>query len=295
MAYARPANSSNPTLFVIVMDQSGSMAQVWAKNPPLPKSHALADIVNRLISELAKTCISGSVVKDRIHLSLIGYGGVGGTRSIWSGPLSGREVVSISQAYANPLQTLKKKVKIPDGGGGLLEVDQDFQVWITPEEHGGTPTAEALDLAAQIIDKWTSDPAEGGRNANSFPPIVCHVTDGMPNNEASARSSAQKLTSLRTSDGNVLLVNIHISDQVGNEYGYAVTESDLPLGDAQAKFLFDISSSIPTELMESAQGAGLPVRAGSRLMIGNADAVGVISLLSFASTAGSKVATEPVG
>jgi len=293
MSYSRPANSSNPTLFVIVMDQSGSMSETWAKNPPSPKSHALADIANRLISDLAKTCISGSVVKDRIHIALIGYGGPRGTTSMWEGALSGKEVVSISEAYANPKQSLKRKVKIPDGAGGLIEVDQDFQVWIEPVSHGGTPTAEALDLAAQIVSKWTNDPANAGRNSNAFPPIVCHVTDGMPHDAQAAHIAAQRLVSLGTSDGTVLLVNIHVSASNGAEYGYAVTEADLPSGDPQAKFLFDISSPIPTELVESAQGAGLPVRAGSKLMIGNADAVGVISLLSFASTAGSKAAIEP--
>jgi hypothetical protein len=290
MAYERDSNSGNPTLFMILLDQSGSMADPWVGDPGAMKDTALADIVNRLIAELAKNCLGGGVVRDRLHLCILGYGGSNTVRPAWGGNLEAREVVPISEVEANPVDSVPRPIKTRDGDGNEVELVKKVNIWITPKSDGGTPMAEAFARARTIVEEWIADPSYD-RKAKAFPPIVCNITDGVPNDEQAALEASKQIRDLATEDGSVLLINIHVSDITAGDttaaqYGFEVDESELPPSDKHAPFLFKASSTIPDELRERAQAAGLQrVRKGSRLLIGNADAAAVIGLLNFASKA----------
>ncbi len=61
-----------------------------------------------------------------------------------------------------------------------------------------------------IAAAWCADPA----HAESFPPMVFNITDGEATDCDDAGTGcavADQIKSLRTADGNVLLVNIHIA------------------------------------------------------------------------------------
>jgi hypothetical protein len=82
---------------------------------------------------------------------------------------------------------------------------------------------------------------------------------------------------LATSDGNVLLFNIHISTNNSNPIEYP--SSDLNLPDQFAKRLFEMSSLLPPHMQDIAKQEGIPISENSRGFAFNADMVSLIRFL----------------
>lgn len=286
MAYSRTVGQDHPGLFVFVLDQSGSMASKWMGDPSQNaiKAEALSDILNGAIREIGARSQKGGKPVHRCDIGLIGYEGRNVT-SLWGGKIANKDLVGIEEVTASALEEHSVKVKVPDGRGGFVESDQTLQFWLKPKTGGGTPMAEGLSKARGMVETWlNSDP----NHSDSFPPVVIHITDGMPNDDQAARIEAEKVRGLATNDGNVLLINIHVPDGIGYPILYPASEADLPPNSAEAKLLFDMSSNLPAEMYESAVGAGLPVKPGCKLMIVNANADSVATLIQWGSSAGGQ-------
>src|SRR5687768_3980489 len=123
--YSKLIGTNNPGLFIILVDQSGSMSDSYADST---KANFAALAVNRTIYEILASCMAGEKPKDRCHVSVIGYGEatqmiLGGMPSEIKNPAHGHE-------------TYKKKVS--DGAGGLVEVEQTLPIWLKPTNGGGT-------------------------------------------------------------------------------------------------------------------------------------------------------------
>jgi hypothetical protein len=112
--------------------------------------------------------------------------------------------------------------------------------------------------------------------------VVINITDGEPNDFDSAIVKAQKLTQLQTSDGNVILLNAHISSASAGKI-------ELPNNDVAfksnkfASFLFKVSSVLPDALANKAPDLGFNVQPGAKGFVFNADAETLIKLLNFGS------------
>lgn len=275
MAYNKNMGSDRPGLFVFVLDQSGSMGEAWPQSPKHSKADALADVLNNTLAEVAARSVRGEgQVSDRCEIAVVGYEG-SSTRNLWTGPLAQSDIVPISQVSANPLEFKKTTVQVENGAGGTVDVEQDIAVWVKPNTGGGTPMKEGLQKAFDLVQSWLP------KHQDSFPPVVIHVTDGEPTSGDPA-AVADAIKNLKTSDGNVLLVNIHLPSGAPITALFPSDASSLP-NVASAQRLFQMSSVLPAELLEKATAAGLPVVPNSRLMILNADAISVIRLISFAT------------
>lgn len=147
---------------------------------------------------------------------------------------------------------------------------------LIPIANGGTPMAEAFQQASNGIEKFIAN------HPNGFPPIVINITDGEPNNMALATNEAKKLAQLKTSDGNVIILNAHISNASAGKIELPSNDSGFS-SNQFAKFLFDISSILPEPLVESAKNAGFNVQTGAKGFVFNADAETLIKLLNFGS------------
>lgn len=284
MAYTKKMGADSPGLIVFVLDQSGSMSVDWPGSQlpqPVSKAEAVADILNGAIREIGARSVKGNDISPRCDMALIGYEG-SNVRSQWGGALSGKDIVSIRDIVLNPLGEDDKKDEIPDGRGGLVEVEKKIKYWLEPKSGGGTPMGRAMAEARKMVEQWLSDPS----HQRSFPPIVIHVTDGMPNDEKDAVQEAEIIRQLHTDDGNVLLISIHLPEGVTYPMAFPVSLTDLPPNDKPASLLFAMSSIIPDEMLESAQGSQLPVKAGCKLMITNGNALIVTKLIQWGSTRG---------
>jgi len=261
MAYQNlPIGTSNPGLAMILVDQSYSMRDPY---DPGQKKDFAALAVNRAIYEIVLACQSGEIIKDRVYLAVIGYG------ADINVLLDGK----ISEIANNPVEIQKMKKKEPDGAGGLVELDFEMPVWIKPRADNGTPMGQAFETAHRVAETWIS------KHSDNFPPIVINISDGEPNDPDHTENAAHKLMDLSTNDGNLLLMNAHISNASAGEV--ALPDDDKGLYDKYARFLFNISSILPEPMMVAAKNAGLSPQQNSRAFLFNASAEKVIKLLEF--------------
>jgi hypothetical protein len=292
MAYSAEISRSNPSCFLFLIDQSGSMQDFLtaaggsAPDRPLSgdgpavapasgrtKAQGVADAVNRLLQNLVIKCAKSEGVRDYYHVGVLGYGGdmsANRVESAFSGALSGRELVAISEIANSPARIDERTKKIDDGAGGLVDQKIKFPIWFEPVANGGTPMCQAFTRAHAILQTWI------GQHSASFPPIVIHITDG-ESTDGDPSAAAEMLKSLATNDGSCLLFNIHISSKGSAPIEFPDSDASLP--DEFSRLLFGMSSSLPTYMQSMARQEGIPATESTRGFVFNADMVAVIRFL----------------
>jgi hypothetical protein len=280
MPYSESLSTQKPGCILILIDQSGSMSERFGGSGGGSKAEECAKAVNRVLREMGLSCTAGSAIKDRCEVSVIGYGASGSDAYVaLAGPLHNQSIVTMTDLLNNCLRVDTVKVKIPDGAGGLVEVDDQIPIWVDPVAAGTTPMAAAFDAAHKVIQDWTQ------RHPDSFPPVIVNITDGAPDDRNATQKVVGKLMQTGTNDGLTLILNAHISSNSAAKMGLPAAEEQLPQSDSYAKFLFDISSELPGIMIERASASGFSPKAGSRGFIYNADAEMMIRFLEFGTRA----------
>ena len=268
MAYTSEISRKNPSCFLFMIDQSGSMADPFGEESKRRKADQVADVINRLLQNLIIKCAKQEGVRDYYHIGVIGYGNQVGPA--FAGALAGRELVPISEVANTPARIETRAKQVDDGAGGLTDQTIKFPIWFDPVAHGGTPMCKALTQAQTIMEGWTSAHPHG------FPPIVINITDGEPT-DGDPSSPAQSMGQLSTSDGSILLFNIHISSQ--NSSPILFPDNDETLPDDHARLLFHMSSALPEFLRTFVQQEGIDVSENTRGFAFQADLVTLIKFL----------------
>jgi hypothetical protein len=268
MSYTAEISRKNPSCFLFLVDQSGSMADPLGEESHRRKADQVADVINRLLQNLIIKCAKQEGVRDYYHIGVIGYGDQVGPA--FAGPLAGQELVPISEVANSPARIETRTKKVDDGAGGLTDQSVKFPIWFDPMAHGGTPMCQALTQAAATMQGWTS------QNPHGFPPIVINISDGEPT-DGDPTVPAQAVTQLSTSDGNILLFNIHISSQNASPIVFPSSEEALP--DDHARLLFSMSSRLPNFLRTFVQQEGIDVSENTRGFAFQADLVTLIKFL----------------
>lgn len=274
--YSTLWSSATPGLIIFLIDQSASMREEFFGDKN--KAEFTASVINETINDLILQCSSGNIVKDRLFVSLIGYGGKGGVSvdDVRSGYIG---------AFAdNPLRFEKIKKNIPDGEGGFIEIEEEMPIFIEPTcpENGLTPMAEAFEFARQLVAAWMD------KKPNNPAPVIINISDGFPftgkdDEEEDIRNTTSKvfeIMSMQMNDGNPLIFNVHLG--IGQECRFE--ESSLELPDENAKFLFSISSKVPRAYKEVGRRYDFDIKPNSRGFISNASADSFIKFISFGSS-----------
>jgi uncharacterized protein YegL len=260
--YEQRVHRNNPGLFLILLDQSGSMSDPYGKST---KKEFAAEVINNCIYEIIDQCKKEGKTLRRCQIGVCGYG----DQVKWK--LAGwvDEIESKHEVVA------KDEEKVDAEGNRFLQPIQKA-IWIKPEAAGGTPMNHAFHLASELIRAvWLPNCPD------SFPPVVINITDGEPSDAPAARKAAKELTDLKTSDGNVLLFNVHISKSLGMELCFP---DSLPAGaDAFVKFIYEISSKVPDTMRARAEACGLEAKPGSSGCIFNAMPKTLAKMVDFAS------------
>lgn len=266
---------NNPGLIVFLIDQSKSMEDPWRDGKSLAEQTALS--VNRCISEMALKFTSGTEIKNSANLIMIGYGGT--AQSMEADLLRSGSIKDLATDDSIPVQHLKQR--IPDGAGGILEIDFDLKQYITPTAVWGTPMASAFQLASALVNEWVSRSKETldedgnpvTRDDSLDPvPLIINISDGEPtDNEADVRKYAKEIMEIACPDGSPLIFNIHLSANGGHqEICMPKDDSVLPDSDKMSKLLFDISSSLPDSMVKAANESGFPnAEAGVKTFMSN--------------------------
>lgn len=267
MAYEAEISRSNPSMFLFLIDQSGSMDEKFAGGSTR-KDQAVADAINRLLQNLVIKCAKSDGVRDYYHVGVIGYGAKVGPA--FGGELADKALVPISKIADSPVEVEERVKKVEDGAGGLIDQKIRFPIWFKPLAFGGTPMVEALKQAHKIVDDWIRAHPTG------FPPIVINITDG-ESTDGDPVAAAKALRDLRGADGEALLFNVHVSSIGGATFEFPSSESELP--DKFAKQLFQMSSPLPPHLQDAARQEGYNIGENPRGFVFNADIVAVIRFL----------------
>ena len=232
--YDRVWSSASPCLLIFLLDQSESMLQPYDdRGSRLEVSTYMA---NRAIDSLIQRCFDGVRAKNRCFISIIGY-----NRNV-------TELCSgwLSDLYANPLRVEYLKRQIPDGAGGIVEVDVQQPVWIDPvEDADDANMLGAFSCAKELVQKWISDYPE-------YPaPVIINISDGAPyydrkdSRECMKETAgvAKEIMSLSNEDGNVLIYNVQVGSILKKAEVFPNNRNKL--AQEETKFLFDISSEVP--------------------------------------------------
>ena len=264
MSYQAEISRDNPSCFLFLIDQSASMEdEISLGEESQQLAQGVADSINRWLQELSIKCAKSEGVRDYYNVGVIGYGKDVGPSFV--GPLADRELIPISEIADNPARLDERTKKISDGAGGLLDQSIRIPVWFDSLAEGGTPMCRAAAEARQVLESWIAD------HPDSFPPIVIHITDG-ESTDGNPTDQLNALTSLSTSDGNVMLFNIHLSaNPNATPVSFADSLDDLP--DAYSKMLFETCSPLTPAMRGLANEHGFETSDDSRCFVLNADLV----------------------
>lgn len=268
MTYSAEISRLNPTCFLFLVDQSGSMADRFGGQSGKTKAEGVADAINRLLQTLVFRCAKGEYILDRYQIGVIGYGAEIGLGFL--GDLAGEVVRPVSEIGNHPLRIEERTKRVDDGAGGLVEQTVKFPVWFEPLAGGRTPMCQALKVAHEVIGDFVA------QHPQCYPPIVINISDGMAN-DGNPERVAMALRGVASQDGNVLLFNLHISAQGQPPILFPV--SDENLSDDFARLLFRMSSPLPPEMLRQARILEASVEEGARGFAFNADLVSVVMFL----------------
>ena len=275
-SHTKQWSSATPGYLIFLVDQSGSMQEPYQENKN--KAEFTALVINRTINELININMDGDTVKERVFITLIGYGGKGGNS------VDELKSATLGEFANNPLRIEKRKQKISDGNGGLIEIDVHNPIFIEPVANGCTPMGKALDLAKRKIENWMK------KHPDNPAPVIINISDGLPYDGYNAQKSEQEAVNaaieimwLACDDGNPLLFNAHIG---GSNQKCICSASENELPDDQAKFLFTISSKIPASYKDAAKKQELTIQPDSKGFVSNADPETFIKFINFGSSGG---------
>jgi uncharacterized protein YegL len=270
MAYTAEISRPNPTCFLFLVDQSGSMAERFGGESGRTKAQGVADAINRLLQTLVFRCAKGEYILDRYYIGAIGYGG-----EVSLGfpieALAGSVLQPVSAIGGHPLRIEDRIKRVEDGAGGLIEQRVRFPVWFEPKAQGKTLMCTALAAACDVVSGFVR------QFPNCFPPIVINISDGGAT-DGHPGPAADALRSVASQDGNVLLLNAHVSVSGERPILFPTHEACLP--DDFSRLLFHMSSPLPPAMLAQAQILEASVEPGARGFAFNADLASVIMFLN---------------
>jgi hypothetical protein len=259
MPYQAEISRDNPTCFLFVIDQSGSMDEITETGRS--KADFVADVLNKTLYTLVTTCSKSDGVRNYFDVGVIAYGGsevAGG----FGGALAGGIIHPINAIGEHALRVEERKKKVDDGAGGIIELKTKFPVWFDPKSAGGTPMRAALGKTMETVGSWCE------AHRASYPPTILHVTDGQ-STDGAPEDVADGLRQIATKDGPALLFNLHITTGGGLETAFPTNETEL--ADEYSRMLFRMSSPLPAHLAKLAGDKGYAMGDGSRGFIFNGD------------------------
>lgn len=275
--YSQSITRTHRTAFVLLIDTSGSMAEEMRfRGRASTKAEAVAMITNELLFELLARANRTEGLRNYYDIAVLGYGGNDEVCSLLDAE---HEMISIKRLGELPVELHREVVELlqPDGSVSLREIRTPR--WVAPRAAGQTPMLDALRVARDLLQEWTMQP----ENAHSFPPILFNITDGEATDgfQEDIQAVSEQIRSLKTEDGNVLLINIHIApDSCERTLFFPCREEQLH-PNRYASLLYACSSEMPACFNEAIRGIkGVGAVPPFRGVSFNASAAEVVAMLN---------------
>lgn len=271
--YSCAITRANPTAFIILLDQSGSMSEsTLYEGMEMTKAQALTMATNALIDELIDRCRRSDGINDYYHIAVIGYSGRGVCNLLSSG---GFVTPSELAARTVPTQVITRERTLPDGSTVITSTPCNR--WVEPVATGVTPMYEALARALQMVEMICTTELFRA----SYPPTIINITDGEATDATCEQllALAERIRSISTLYGQALLMNINLcKEDSSRAVIFPSSAEELP-ENRYARMLYEMSSELPSRydpmIMRSHPTAKCgPFRAmGYNALIGDAIAI----------------------
>ncbi|WP_052731201.1 vWA domain-containing protein [Spirosoma radiotolerans] len=278
--YSAQIMRQTPTAFIFLIDQSGSMDErTTYRGQSLSKAAAVAQIINQTLLELVLRCQKGDEIRHYYDIALIGYGGFSNEEAnlLWSGAMAGKTFLSPAELAEAAIQveevTTQRTIR-----GRVMSVTEKRPIWLQALHRYRTPMKSAICLAESLVEQWLV--AQTGKDV--YPPTVINITDGVATDATTDELLAccNRLKSLHTTDGHVLLMNIHVSDEQGKTILFPSKAAELG-ADPYARLLYDMSSDMPVSYhADIASLFGLDQRTSYVGMCSNADMDALVKFMN---------------
>lgn len=280
MSYSARITTINPTAFVFMVDQSGSMEErmVFGKQE-MSKAEAVAKVINKIIRQLVYRCRKEDGYRNYFDIAVLGYSGES-VESLLPCAAPGRCFMSVNDMVNNVLevQQVHKERKMPNGKTIITTVNEN--TWIKPQAYWKTPMYAAFAKAYELLEQWCKE----HDNKVCFPPIVINITDGEATDATGDKLLAvsDMIKALSTYDGNVLLLNIHVSTLSKAAVLFPADENELP-DERYARLLFMMSSVMPPFYQQEIGKLKGQINEQSRGVAYNADITDLIQMINIGS------------
>lgn len=273
--YSQEITRNHRMAIVVLVDQSWSMAEKSDTNKnPLSKAEMVSVVTGQLIEELILRSYRSGRYRDYFDIAIIGYSN-NECYSLTGNTLGFTPVTSlINRQITN--QEVWSHIK--DSQDSTIALSEMVSMWVEPHSGGNTPMMYALLKAEELAGRWCAQP----QNRDSFPPLIFNISDGEASDctNDKLRQVAKRIRSIKTSDGNALLVNIHIS----LEHNCSLLFPSLQEVDWSCNYhsvLADMSSEIPPRFNEYVQACRLDYAQPPFLAMGyNASMAELVAMLN---------------
>src|SRR5260370_13142720 len=134
--YSAEISRKTPGCFIFLLDQSASMGDPFGGSIDRRKADELATIINKLIHNLSIRCAKGDSIYDYFHVAVIGYGQDSVVKTAFDGPLTGKDLIPISELANNPLRIEDRTKKADDEARGLAEPTHQYPLLFQTKHTG---------------------------------------------------------------------------------------------------------------------------------------------------------------
>jgi len=156
MPYSAEISRSNPACFLFLIDQSGSMDDPFGGSPGRKKAEGVADAANSLLQNLVLKCAKEEGIRDYFNVGVLGYGGSQVTSAL-GGPISGQDLLKISEIGNAPLRLDERTRKREDGRVGWLTKSSRSRSGSSPSQTAVRRCARRLaELQTFSVAGWLS-------------------------------------------------------------------------------------------------------------------------------------------
>lgn len=276
MSHTARITEQQRALFMLMIDQSGSMSEQWSVDTKLSKAQMVARVCNVTLTELVARCRDGSNYRHYFDIGVIGYSGRG-VHSLLPGAawlLSPAQLAGSARGE----ERIEHTHRAPDGA--LLTLHSANKVWIEPSNEGKTPMYGAFSKLLEIMLTWRASQ----KSLSVFPPTIINITDGEPTDATigSLSELIERIRSNGTQDGEPIIFNVHISSHNSQSIIFPEKLSELPL---EAELLYTLSSHLPESFKSEISDLGsLNTNRPLRAMAYNAGVEDLIRIMNIGSS-----------
>jgi len=240
MSYSARITTFSRQAIVFLIDQSGSMSEpISWRDGHSTKAAAVADVLNSSVGEIVARCNNYGEYKPYFDIAVLGYSGAGV-----------RSLISVEKAFVSPADLAFSWIRKDEvstirvlPNGKKISTCSNKKIWVEPKADGCTPMVGSFRRAYEILSGWISSE----QSQNCFPPMVINITDGQATDGDHDKliEASMLLRSLSTLDGNVVVMNVHISNLNPQSIIFPSASACPDTGENYTQTLFDMSSEMP--------------------------------------------------